>query len=524
MNGNKTSTRSVSNGANLITEQQTVHIHKVKTKIAAQIELGDLKRKSVRGGAVTLLSQAVSTVVHLASTVILARLLTPADYGIIAMVTAITSFAGLFRDLGLSSAAIQKKDLTTGQQTNLFWLNIAMGTALTVLVATCSPLVSWFYAKPELTAVTVALSFNFIIGSFGSQHRAMLVRNMQFARKALAEITGAIISLIVAVSFAYHGYSYWALAASSLTGTIITTTLLFLISPFWPGLPGRGRGIRQMVSFGVHVTAFDIINYFHRNLDNILIGRIWGIEALGIYSKAYEMLMFPIQAIRGPINSVAFPAMSKIANEKGKFVSYARNLIYVTATLSMPIVAFLFCFTDQIISVVLGPKWAGVSPVFSALAIASFIQPVCGIRGIVLYATGNGKRLIQWGVINSVCTGIAFTIGVAWGPVGVAFAYVLVSYMLLIPSLMLVFHETPLSLSDFFESIYHPAIFSTISGAIAFAASKTIPTRETYQNLICTGLIYAAVYSSLLIATKQGRKTLAIILKLFKSIPNESTQ
>ena len=152
------------------------------------------------------------------------------------MVTAITAFAGLFRDMGLSAAAIQKKGLTSNQQSNLFWMNVSMGLGLTIIVASCSPLVSWFYGKPELTTVTIALSANFLIGSIGTQHGAMLLRNMQFGRNAFASIAAGLISLAVAVVMAYNGFSYWALVCSSLAGTLTSTTLLFLLSPFWARL------------------------------------------------------------------------------------------------------------------------------------------------------------------------------------------------------------------------------------------------------------------------------------------------
>lgn len=479
-----------------------------------KIDIRDLKRKSVRGGAMTLASQAVSTVVHLASTVILARMLTPADYGVIAMVTAITSFAGLFRELGLSSAAIQKKDLTTGQQTNLFWLNVAMGATLTTIVAACSPLVSWFYDKPELTIVTIALSFNFLIGSFGAQHGAMLVRNMQFGRKAVASITAGVLSLIVAVAFAYQGWSYWALVASSLTGSLISTTLLFLISPFWPGLPGRGRGIRQMVTFGAHVTAFDLVNYFHRNFDNILIGRFWGVESLGIYSRAYALLMMPVNAIRGPINSIAFPAMSKLLHDRDEYARFGRTTVYITAMVSMPIVSFLFFFSDVVINITLGQKWESVSPIFSMLAVASFIQPACGIRGIVLHSTGNGRRLFIWGIINGVCTTASFSVGVAWGPIGVATGYAITNYLILVPSLRYVFKGTSLTTVDFFTSIKEPAIFSMASGLSAFCLTSTLSFPNTIIRIGIALLTHVLIYGLLIASTGRGRQYIKNILAL----------
>ena len=335
----------------------------------------DLNRKSVRGGAVTMASQAASIVIQLISTVVLARLLSPEDYGIIAMVLAVTTFAGLFRDLGLSAAAIQKKKLTRAQQSNLFWINVAMGSMLTVLVAASSSLVAHFYAKPELFKVTMALSANFVIVSLGTQHGAMLVKRMQFVRKAIATISGSLVTLVVAVTLAFHGYSYWSLVWGNIAGAVITTIWLLVLSPFRPMWLSKGSGVRDMLGFGANITAFELINYFSRNLDKILIGRVWGAETLGLYSRAYSLLMLPITSIRGPINAVAFPAMSKLQDDPKKLRDYYLKVVATIAWLSMPLAAFLFISSELVVALILGEKWVGASASFSWLALAAFVQP-----------------------------------------------------------------------------------------------------------------------------------------------------
>ena len=385
--------------------------------------MADLKKKSVRGGMVTMVSQAASIGIQLTSTVVLARLLSPEDYGVIAMVMAVTSIAGLFRDLGLSSAAIQKKNLTRAQQSNLFWLNVVMGSLLTTIVAVGSPLVAWFYGKPELTAVTLALSASFLIGSIGTQHGAMLVRNMQFGRKAAATITGSVVSLVIAITLALNGYSYWALVWGSLAGSAATTLLLFSLSPFWPQLPSKGAGIRGMLKFGANITAFDFVNYFARNLDNILIGRYWGAGSLGMYSRAYQLLMFPINTIRGPIQAVAFPAMSKFDPDSPKFRQYYLSVVRLVATASMPLIAWIFVSSEEIVMLGLGPTWSHVIPIFNWLAVAAFIQPVSSLRGLLLLSSGQGRRYLEAGLITSVVVSAGFAIGVCWGAVGVAVSY-----------------------------------------------------------------------------------------------------
>lgn len=481
-----------------------------------KINLADLKRKSVRGGTITLVSQAISTVVHLASTVILARMLTPADYGIIAMVTAITAFAGLFRDLGLSSAAIQKKDLTAGQQTNLFWLNVAMGTALTLILAVCSPLVAWFYRQPELTLVTFVLSLNFIIGSLGAQHQAMLVRNLQFFRKAIADISGSLVTLVIAIGMAYQGYAYWALAVSSIAGGVVTSALLFYLSPFWPGLPRRGEGIREMVSFGANITGFNIVNYFHRNLDNILIGRFWGVEALGVYSRAYALLMFPIQAIRSPINAVAFPALSKLQGQPRGFREFYVDTTMLIATFSMPICFFLFMTSYEVVFLTLGPQWHETADVFRILALVGVTQPSTSTRGMVVLALGNGSRYLAIGVFQSVIVSIGFIIGVNFGVMGVAWAYVTSSYLAMPFMFYLGFRETPVRPRDYLIAAWQPLLAAVTAFVITLVVKQYGVSSElsTWAALLLLLIVYTVVYTvSLVVISNRIRAKLYKLAK-----------
>jgi len=468
----------------------------------------DLKKKSIRGGVMTMLAQAVTIAVQLISTVVLARLLSPSDYGVMAMVMAVTAFAGLFREMGLSSAAIQKKDLTNGQQSNLFWLNVGMGSLLTLIVACGAPLVAWFYKKPELTIVTLALSANFIIGSLATQHSAMLVRNMQFGRKSIATISGAIVTPIVTVVLALQGKGYWALVWGALAGGAVTTLSTLWLSPFRPEHPSRGQGIREMLGFGANVTAFEIVNYFARNLDNILIGRMWGASALGNYSRAYQLLMFPITAIRGPINSVAFPVMSRLQDEPQAYRAYYRRIIMVVANLTMPISAFLFVASTPLILLALGEKWTEVSPIFSILAITAFIQTPYSFTGMIQLSLGRGGKYFRMGLVGALLASLGFCIGVLWGPKGVAIAYAVTTYLGLIPILLWAFHGTSIRMSDFFENVMSPGLASLVSGTISYFILQNIAEFSLILQVCFTGLGFCMTYMLVLLVLPRGREDL----------------
>lgn len=462
-------------------------------------------------------SQGISIVIQLISTVVLARLLTPEDYGVIAMVMAVTAFAGLFRDLGLSAAAIQRRSLPHSLQSNLFWLNVAMGAFLTGIVAACAPLVARFYGRPELTAVTLALSVTFLVSSLGTQHSARLVREMQFGRKAVASIGGALVGLVISITLALHGYSYWALVLGNLAGTVVATVLLYVFAPFWPGLPTLGTGIRDMLKFGANITAFDFVNYFHRNLDNVLIGRFWGVEALGLYGRAYALLMFPVNAIRGPINAVAFPGMSRLQDHPEAFRNYYVKVTSVVALLTMPTTVFLYGHSERIIRLMLGEQWVGSAPIFSWLALAAFSQPVAGLSGSLLLSLGRGSRYLHCGLFNALVLSACFVIGISWGPIGVAMAYAIGNYVILYPWLKWALKDSPVQPKDVVRAAAYPAVASVVS---LVGSRLIVSISHDGGGVIAVGIaffIYSLVFITALSVTRRGRAVVVDFLSLINS-------
>jgi PST family polysaccharide transporter len=429
--------------------------------------LSEIKKQSIWGAVMTLGARMVTVVFSLASTAVLARVLAPEDFGIVAMVMSVAAFVGVFKDFGLSAAAVQAADtLTPVQASNLFWLNVAAGALLTLLTVASAPLVGKVFGQPALVPVTMCIALSFVLASLGTQHAATLQRLLLFRRKAAADVAGALLSFAVSIVLAMQGYSYWALVWGTLAGTLATSLLLVALAPLPIQRPRRGQGVRPLLRFGGHVTAFEFVNYFHRNLDNVLIGRFWGAEALGLYSRAYQLLMFPINNLRTPINAVAFAAMSRLRDEPEQFRAYYRKVSFLLALTSMPLVAFLAVAAEQLLALLLGPRWSGAVPIFQALALAGFIQPVASLRGLVALSSGRSRDYLLLGVINAVVVCIAFALGLRWGPIGVAVGYSLAIYALLYPTVKLSFRGTRIRMADFWSAIGQPA-FASLLGAAA---------------------------------------------------------
>ena len=279
----------------------------------------DLGARTIRGSAVTIVTQGLKFLIGMVGTVILARLLTPQDYGLIGMVAVIIGFVSIFKDLGLSSATIQRAEINSVQISTLFWVNIALSLAVMLVCFGIAPLISVFYHEPRLRLITAAYGFGFMLSGLTVQHEALLRRQMRFTALAVTEVTALCASVATAVGLALYGAGYWALVASQLSLGLVYLIGIWSLCRWRPGLPGRNSGVRSMLAFGRNLTGFAVINYFARNLDNLLIGKVWGSQQLGLYAKAYQLLLLPIDQINSPIGAVALPALSRLSDSPEKY-------------------------------------------------------------------------------------------------------------------------------------------------------------------------------------------------------------
>jgi len=425
-------------------------------------EICGLKAKSIRGGALNVAVVGINHFTTLLSVAVLARLLTPEDYGSVAMVTALIGFVNIFKDFGLSAATIQALNLTHAQHSALFWINAAFGALLTLATMSAAPLIAWFYGKPHLLWVTIGLAFGSLFSCLGTQHMALLTRQMRFRALAVIEVTALFASSFVSIGTALLHGGYWALVAGRIGTALWATAGAWIACNFRPDWFRRGTGVRRLVRFGANVAVFDIATYFRDNMDQILIGRVWGAQPLGLYEKAVSLLQLPMRTLRFPLNKVAFPALSRLADDPPHFRSYFVKYCSLLAFASMPIVAVLYGSAESIIGLLLGERWLAATDLFKILAVAGFIESVASLRPTVIMSTGHGKRLFRLGFCIAVATVGAVAIGVAWGAKGVALAYCLVTYIILHPSLLYAFRGTPVRPRDLYRAVARPCLASIV--------------------------------------------------------------
>jgi PST family polysaccharide transporter len=455
----------------------------------------DLKGRSVRGGLLTLTSQGAQFTMQTVSTVVLARLLTPADFGLVAMVTAVTGLATAFADFGLSEATIQRKDINHSQVSALFWINVAIGLGLTLITAALGPVLAWIYREPRLVSITLLLSLTFLVGGLRSQPNALLKRQMRFTAMAARDIASYALAVPVAIVMAWLGAGYWALVALPLTLNTVQMVLSWLLVRWRPGLPRRNVGVRSMIAFGGNVSASYLIFNLNRSADGSLIGWYWGAGPLGLYSRAYNLLMLPLRQLSAPAASVAVPAFSRLQNDPERFARYFLRAASLIVWICAPLFGFLFVAAGPVISLVLGPKWGEAAPVFQILAVSALGQLFLDMTVWLLVSRGLSGRLLKLLLIISPILVGSFLVGLPFGIKGVALSGSVVLLAMLPGILKFTFGGTSLTLKQLGQAIVYP--ISLCAGGIVFAelALKTFVTQHDISRLLVAALGFASAYA-----------------------------
>lgn len=483
--------------------------------------MADLKTRSVKGGANTVFAQLLSFGMSMLSTAIMARLVAPESFGVVAMVTAVAGFVTIFMDLGFASAVIQKKAISQKQVSTLFWINLLIGLGISLVIVLLAPLLVAFYNEPRLLHITWAYALSVLLSSLALQHNALLKRQMQFKRISSILVISTAISITTGIGMAMAGLDYWAIIGITVSFALANSLLTWLGCDWRPSFVFELSKVNKFLRFGSGITGFELVNYFSRNLDNILIGRRIGAAALGLYSKSYQLLMLPITQLRGPLNTVALPALSALQGQGERYRAFYKRYVFLLAFFSMPLVMYLAVFSEEVVLVVLGEDWLEAAYIFQLLAIASLIQPVAGTRGIVMITMGQTRKYFIWGLVNAVFSVTGYFIGVNWGIVGVAISYIIVNYLLLLPSLYWSFKDSPVTMASFFGEIGFPLLFSLVSAGVCFAFKYNVSALWPDLGLaVCGGLLGLGIYLVLWLSSKRTRMKFQAVLEIQHFIRN----
>jgi O-antigen/teichoic acid export membrane protein len=478
----------------------------------------DLKTRAIRGGLAKVFSQGANFALRIGSLMVLARLLDPKDFGLVGMVTAFTGVLGLFRDFGLSAATIQRVEVTEEQVSTLFWINTLVGISLWILLVAASPFVAMFYREPRLLWVTMVLAVGFFLNAIGVQHSAMLQRQMRFTAIALIDVTALVTSVAVGIGMALKGFGYWSLVAMTVTAPFVTTILLWFASGWIPGPPRRKSETHAMMKFGGTITLNGLVVYVAYNLEKVLLGRFWGAQTVGIYGRAYQLISIPTDNLNSAVGEVAFSVLARVQNDASLLRSYFLKGYSMVLGLTVPITVACAIFGQDLISVVLGPKWKEAVPIFRLLAPTILMFAMMNPFSWLLFSMGWVKRSLRIALVIAPLAITAYLIGLPYGPKGVALAYSTAMTLWLVPHILWCIHGTNISFRDIFDVLKRPVISATVAAGVAYAVQFQYgQTLSPLARLIISCGVLFGIYAVMLLYV-MGQK--AFYIDLVRNLAN----
>ncbi|GAA1855354.1 lipopolysaccharide biosynthesis protein [Microlunatus capsulatus] len=482
-------------------------------KAAMKEQRGLLGRTAARGALITVGAQGVKIVLQVVGVVVLARLLTPGDYGLVAMVTAIIGVAEIFRDFGLSSAAVQAKTLSKAQRDNLFWINTGAGLFFTVLVFFTAPLIARIYGHEELVGLTHVLALVFVLNGMGTQYRADLNRRLQFTKLATVEIAAPAISLVVAIVAALEGAGYWALAVQQITMAVVLLVGNAASARWIPRLPRRAP-MRDLFTFGWQLAGSLFVGYLGNNIDSLTIGTRFGSEALGLYNRAFQLLMTPLGQLRAPSTKVALPVLSRLREDREASNAYLQR---GQAALGLTLVVGLGVIigaAEPVTSIFLGRQWLSVEPILRLLAVAGVFQSLAYVGLWIYLSHGLTKELLQYTMITVTIKVACILVGSLWGVTGVAWGYAIAPALAWPLSFWWLSRKAPVDVGPLFVGAGRIMVLTAFVAGGTFGACELTAEWGRWVQLPAGALAAAVVYALAFALVPMFRRDITGVLQI----------
>ncbi|MEN5118115.1 lipopolysaccharide biosynthesis protein [Luteimonas sp. TWI662] len=471
------------------------------------------------------LSQGTKIGAQVVGMVVLARLLSPKEYGIMAMAAVVTNLAIVFRDMGSSAAIIQKQELSQEVKTAVFWFNIAVGLLISLIVLATAPLMAGLFSTQELTPVLMLLALAFPLSSSSAVHQALLERNSSFKTVARIEISSIATGLVIALGMAATGFGVYSLVAQTLITVGLTSLQLWHASHWRPASLRKcsWSELRSILGFSSHLVGFNVVNYLARNSDNIVVGRYFGQDVLGAYALAYRVMLFPLQSLTFVVSRSLYPVLSRQQNQRPEMRRTYLTVVTVVATLVAPMMGGMLVLRESFIQVFLGDGWELSSQLLFWLAPTGFIQSLLSTTGVVFMATGATRTLLVLGIVGAILQIGAFVLGANYGVLPMAKLYLVANVLNAIPVMALCMRQLEGSWLDLLKPTLIP-IASAISMIVALVALDDLLSRSgDYGKVSIGALVGALVYGTtyLMIGRRQAA-ALTSLARNRKRTPNKA--
>jgi PST family polysaccharide transporter len=464
--------------------------------------LKNLEQHAISGGFITAAAQVIKFGLNLGSMVVLARLLSPGDFGLVAMTGALMSVLRVFREGGLSTATIQKEGITQAQVSALFWINLVFGAVISLIGVALSPLVAWFYRDDRLIAITIYLSLSFLLGGSAVQHLALLNRQMRFQAIAVVEICSMAVGFLAGTVCALLGWGYWSLVGMQLSSSVVEMVLTWVASGWRPDFPRRRVGTKSLLHFGASMTFYVFLKRLAAGADVILLGRFYGADTVGFYSRGQVLLYRPMDQFITPFDTVFLPVLSRLQGQPERYKEVFLRVYGIIAMLSFPFAGLLLALSEPVVLALLGPKWASVVPIFAWLTIASLYIPLGYASMWLLTTQGRSRDLLIAGVAIPLLTILTAAAGIPYGAVGVAVASAIIGLLVRLPvQYHIVGRSGPVSAKDLYGVfLKHLPLYAAVTGATWLARHAVLSYAPLIQLVVgglAGGLVAVAVVAAM---------------------------
>lgn len=471
-----------------------------------------LGRKAMRAGALSGAGHAGQFLLMSAGTVVLARLLTPEDYGLVTMVTAVIAMVAGFKDLGLASLTVQRPEITHQQTSALFWVNVAFGLFLMVVVSAAAPALAWFYGEPRVLWMTVAMASTFLVSGLAVQHHSLLRRQLRFGEVAGIELCATLLAVSGAIAAAMNGAEYWSLVLMYVLTQVFITAGAWLRCSWRPGRPARAAGVRAMLAYGGYLTGFNIVHSFLRSFDRILIGWAASAGPLGLYSRASFLVGIPTQRLSNAATGVAISVLSRLQHEPERYRAFVLTATLLFGSLAIPLGAFAFAAADSIVLVVLGTQWAAAAPILRALAPTAAFATFETAAMWVSASTGQTRRQFQVGVAAAIGSIAAMIAGLQWGVTGVAVGFSAATAIAWTAGLVYCLQPLSVTIADFLSVLWRPALAAAIAAAVTIGVGAGGFFGSAVLLLAAQTIAFTAAYAACWLLLPRGRATVKEML------------
>ena len=460
-----------------------------------------LKSRATSAAVCVALGAAGKVLIQLAQVAILTRLLSPNDFGIMAIVMVVVSVGSLFSDGGLSSAFLQRRDVPDDARSSLYWLNVALALAVGIAIALLAPVLAWIFGEQGLTGVILASTPVFALGALGRQFEVASEKSLRFGNLVLIEFCAALLGAVAAIGGALIGWEAYSLVAAALVTAASRSLLAFaVLSNGWrPSLRLRWIDVQPYAGFGSATLASNLVNQLNASVDLILGGRLLGLDALGLYSVPRSLVLNVQNAVNPVVTRVGFPVIAEVQHDRDAVLRAYKSIVWAVALVGAPIYAGITVLSKDICHVLLGPTWTDASTTLTILACWGYFRSLGNPVGALLLGVGRADVALRWNIALLLVYPASLWFGSQWGPNGLATALLCTSTLLLMPGWRwLVFPHTGWSALNFARTVLAPAAVAAGAWTLANLAAATISSAPF--RILLTIALGTIVYLALTLA------------------------